>query len=316
MFHFNAQTIEALFSYKEFIPLLGEYFTKDIKSPARPHYPIENNHGDPNMLLLMPAWQVDNFIGIKIITVFKDNGTKGLNTINGTYLLIDGKTGQPISTFDATSITSKRTAATSALAASYLAKPESKTHTMLGTGQLCNELILAYTSIFPIEKINIWGRNLGKATTKVEQLKSLNIHAKVVEDKPKILADSDIISAATYSKTPIVEGEFISPGTHVDLVGSYLPDYREADDEVIKKARLFIDTSAALHETGDLIIPINQGVIEESDISGTLIELCKGQIPGRKDKREITFFKSVGYALEDLAIAIYLYKKHKDENVS
>lgn len=315
MLHFDASAIESLFSYEEFIPILGDFFTKKIKSPPRPHYPIKNGDDDPNMLLLMPAWQVDNFIGIKIITVFKENALKGLNTINGTYLLLNGKTGIPISTFDAATITSKRTAATSALAASYLARPDSKTYTVLGTGQLCKELVLAYSSQFTLEHINIWGRDPAKAETRVDQLKSFGINTTIAKNRTEILSESDIISAATYSKTPIIQGKYINSGTHIDLIGSYLPDYREADDDLVSKSSLFIDTKAALTESGDLIMPINQGIIKPSDIQGTLIELCKGEDPGRLDNSEITFFKSVGYALEDLAIAIYLYQKHQHENI-
>lgn len=315
MLHFDNHNIESLFSYKEFIPILRDSFTKKISSPPRPHYPIKNDDGDPNMLLLMPAWQVGNFIGIKIITVFKENALRGLNTINGTYLLLNGETGIPISTFDAATITSKRTAATSALAASYLGRSDSKTYTVLGTGQLCKELVLAYSSHFKLEHINIWGRNPAKAATRVDQLKTFRINATVAKDRTEILSESDIISAATYSKTPIVHGKYIKAGTHIDLIGSYLPDYREGDDDLISKSSLFIDTKAALKESGDLIMPINQGIIKPSDIQGTLIELCKGEDPGRLDKSEITFFKSVGYALEDLAIAIYLYQKHQHENI-
>lgn len=315
MIHYDCNTIESLFSYKEFIPILGEYFTKDIISPQRPHYPIHNNAGDPNMLLLMPAWQIDNFIGIKIITVFKDNADKRLNTINGTYLLLDGSTGIPVCTFDASIITSKRTAATSALASSYLARPDSQVHTMLGTGQLCNELVLAHQAILPINKINIWGRNLDKAKIKADQLQEIGLNAEATDDKSAATEAADVVSAATYSKTPIVLGKHIAKGTHVDLVGSYLPDYREADDELISKSSIFIDTKTAIHESGDLIIPLTNKIIKESDIQGTLIQLCKNEDPGRLDKNEITYFKSVGYALEDLAIAIYLHQKHQSSNV-
>ena len=310
MMHFDDTAIRSLFSYEEFIPLLREYFTKDIVSPTRPHYPLKNKTSDPNTLLLMPAWQVDNYIGIKIMTVFKDNAAKGLNTLNGTYLLLDGSTGIPICTFDAPSITSKRTAATSALASSYLAPSDSKTYTILGTGQLCTELVQAHNSVFAFDHIYIWGRNNTRAAAKVEQLKQVGIHAEVAEDRSTTLTKSDIVSAATYSKIPIINGLSINQCTHVDLVGSYLPDHREADDALISKSNFFIDSEAALHETGDLVIPLAQGVLKESAIRGTLIQLCKGEVTGRQNKKEITLFKSVGYALEDLAIAIYLYQKH------
>lgn len=315
MLHFDREQIQSLFSYEEFIPFLKEYFTKEISSPQRPHYPIANDTGDPDTLLLMPAWQVDEYIGVKLVTVFKENAQKGLNTINGLYILFDGKTGIPLCTYDAASITTKRTAATSALASSFLARPDSQTYTILGTGNLCLEMIRAHQAVLPIQKAFIWGRDLDKAKTKSEQLNDKKIDVTATTDKAMALLESDVVSAATFSKVPIVLGKHINPGTHIDLVGSYLPDYREADDELVSKSSIFIDTEAAIKESGDLIIPISNGVINRSAIQGTLIELCDGSDPGRIGAEEITYFKSVGYALEDLAIAIYLYQKNADHVV-
>jgi len=315
MLHFDRQAIESIFSYQEFIPILKESFTKEITSPTRPHYSIPNGAKEPNVLLLMPAWQIDHYIGIKIVTVFQENSDKNLETINGIYLLMDGKTGLTLATYEASTLTAKRTAATSALASSMLARADSKTYTMLGTGKLCTELITAHQSILPLEEVFIWGRNFDKAQTKASQLKNGDVKVSAIVEKTTALSKSDIVSAATFSKTPIVHGKHIRSGTHIDLVGSYLPDYREADDALISKSSLFIDTKAALKESGDLIIPINEGVISTTQIQGTLIQLCKGEDPGRLDKNEITFFKSVGYALEDLAIAIYLYQKNLNRDI-
>lgn len=309
MLHFDQEQIESLFSYKEFIPLLKEYFTKDITSPHRPHYPIENGSSDPNMLLLMPAWQVDEYIGIKLISIFKENPKAGLETINGIYVLMSGKTGLAISTFDAATITAKRTAATSALASSFLAREDSKTYTMLGTGKLSTEFIHAHHSVFEIETTQIWGRNFEKAQAKAAVLSETGINILAVSDKSAAISRSDIVSAATFSKTPIIFGKDVKPGTHIDLVGSYLPDYREADDDLIKKATVVPDTEAALAESGDLVIPLANKIITESDLKTNLIALCKGESIGRSGSEEITCFKSVGYALEDLAIAVYLYQK-------
>lgn len=309
MLHFDREQIESLFSYREFIPLLKDYFTKDITSPHRPHYPIDNGTSDPNMLLLMPAWQVDEYIGIKLISIFKENPKVGLETINGLYVLMSGKTGLAISTFDAATITAKRTAATSALASSFLAREDSKTYTMLGTGKLCAEFINAHHSIFEIDTAQIWGRSFEKAQAKATALSGTGINVVAVSDKSEAISQSDIVSAATFSKTPIVFGNDVKSGTHIDLVGSYLPDYREADDELIKKATVVPDTKAALAESGDLVIPLANKIITESDLKTNLITLCKDESLGRISREEITCFKSVGYALEDLAIAVYLYQK-------
>ena len=313
MLHFDQNQIRALFSYQEFIPFLKTYFTKEITSPQRPHYRLGDNSS--KVLLLMPAWQIDEHIGIKLLTVFPENASDGLDTINGIYVLIDGMTGEVMCTFDAATITTKRTAATSALASSFLARSDSSIYTILGTGNLCLEMIAAHRAIFPIKEIFIWGRDKVKAEAKVKLLNDQTIKVIATENKSMALLNSDVVSAATFSKTAIVQGRNINPGTHVDLVGSYLPDHREADDELLIKSSLFIDTPAALKESGDLMIPLNDGTINQSAIQGTLIDLCRGNTTGRLASEEITTFKSVGYALEDLAIAIYLYQKNSGHAV-
>jgi len=166
-----------------------------------------------------------------------------------------------------------------------------------------------------LKNINVWGRDFGKAEIKASELKAMGVNANATHDHAAAILKSDIISTATYSKTPIVNGQYVKQGSHVDLIGSYLPDHREGDNNLIAKSSIFIDTKAALHESGDLVIPIEEGVIKKSDVQGTLIQLCNGEDPGRLDKKEITFFKSVGYALEDLAIAIYLHQKHNYKDV-
>lgn len=263
----------------------------------------------------MPAWQIDDYIGIKIVTVFEGNNAKGLNSINGTYLLMDGKTGIPLCTMDAATVTVKRTAASSALASKFLSRSNSSVYTVLGTGNLCHEYIAAHTTVRPsIKQVHIWGRNNNKASLKANAYSDSAFRVDATSDKEKAMSESDIVSAITFSKTAIVFGDVIKPGTHIDLVGSYLPNYREADNSLIQKSRMFIDTDTALKETGDLILPMSEGVLTKENIQGNLIELCKREIEGRKSDNEITCFKSVGYALEDLAAGIYLYRKYKAQN--
>lgn len=313
MFHYTADDIESHFSYGEFIPYLKEYFTKEISAPQRPHYPLQKNQENADTLLLMPAWQIDKHIGIKLITVFENNVSKNLNTINGIYLLINGNTGLPLCTFDAALFTSKRTAAASALASSFLSRKDSKTLTIIGTGNLCHELIAAHSAVRELNDVRIWGRNHAKAIQKADSYSpTANTSVIPVEHIDDSIAQSDIVSSATFAKEPLIQGQYIKDGTHIDLVGSYQPGYREADDELISKSSVYIDTPAALHETGELLIPIKNKVISESDIKSNLIELCKGKHPGRENNAEITWFKSVGYALEDLAMGVYLYEKSKN----
>ena len=212
---------------------------------------------------------------------------------------------------DAKTLTARRTAAASALASDYLAPQNSRSLLMIGTGALAPELIQAHASIRPIETVFIWGRNFEKAKKLANEMRFTSLKIQAVNNIEMVIQHANIISCATLSKTPLIQGKWLSPGQHIDLVGSYLPDTREADDEVILRTNVFVDTPSATHESGDLFIPIQKGILDQSMIKADLFNLCRNEKPGRSTPNEITLFKSVGHALEDLAAAKMIYQQGK-----
>jgi ornithine cyclodeaminase len=256
----------------------------------------------------MPAWRVGAFAGVKIVTVFPENGRRGLNAVFSTYLLIDGATGAHLALIDGNEITARRTAAASALAADSLARADATSLLIVGAGHIAGMMADAYATIRPIDMVRIWNHTPPKAEALAARLRAGGHAAIAVTDLAAAVAASDIVSAATLSTAPLIAGDWLRPGTHVDLIGGFRPDMREADDEAVRRSRVFIDTEAALSEAGDLIQPIARGVLTPSAIAGSLATLSAEPASGRRASDEITLFKSVGSALEDLAAAILVYQ--------
>jgi ornithine cyclodeaminase len=263
----------------------------------------------------MPSWtdqKATPYIGVKIVAVVPENGQRDLPSIHGVYYLMNGETGQPLATMDGARLTVWRTAAASALASTYLSRPESKVLTMIGAGALSPFMIKAHMAVRPIEEIFLWNHNIRNAHTLAEKLRSEGLPVTSHPDLVSAIGKSDIVSAATLTKTPLIHGKWLKPGTHVDTVGAFTPEMRETDDELVARASIFCDTFAgALHEAGDLVIPISNGVIKESDVLADLYKLTRGEHPGRKSADEITYFKSVGTAVEDLAGAVAVWNSAK-----
>jgi ornithine cyclodeaminase len=251
----------------------------------------------------MPAWRPGAALGVKIVTVFPDNARRALPSVCGTYLLLDAATGVPVAVLDGTALTLRRTAAASALAASYLARGDSAVHLMVGTGTLAPHLIAAHRAVRPIRETLIWGRDPAKAEALAANLAASGTAVVAVPDLAAAVATADVITCATLSAQPLVLGAWLKPGAHLDLVGGYRPDMREADDDAIRRARVFVDTETALHEAGDIVQPLRSGALAPEDIAGDLSCLARGTCDGRRAVDEITLFKSVGTALEDLAAA-------------
>ncbi|MCC2111713.1 MAG: ornithine cyclodeaminase family protein, partial [Hyphomicrobiales bacterium] len=231
-------------------------------------------------------------------------------SIHGTYLLISGEDGGVLSALDGARLTLWRTAAASALAAKALARKDARRMVMVGAGALAPFLIRAHAAVRPIAEVSIWNRSRSAAEEVAEALTDQDFAVTVCDDLAAAVAAADIVSAATLSSGPLIRGEWLKPGTHVDLVGAFRPDMRESDDEAISRARIFVDTRAgAPKEGGDIAIPLAAGLITEADIVADLFELCRGTIAGRQSESEITLFKSVGTAIEDLAAAILVHSQ-------
>jgi len=266
--------------------------------------------GDQGDFLMQPAWRRGRAFGIKIANVFPGNQRRGLPSILGAYVLFDGNTGELLGCIDGPAETNVKTACNSAVASRFLARPDASTMLMMGAGELAPYLIAAHASVRPIQRVMIWNRTTEKAKALVERLSKQGFRVEAVTDPAEAAAEADLVSCATYSTEPILKGEWLKEGAHVDLVGSYRPDLRESDDDVARKAgRLFVDErSSTVGVSGDVIEPVKKGLVELADITD-LFELAQGRKPGRRSDREITVFKSGGGGHEDLATAIFLFER-------
>ncbi|MDX1737554.1 MAG: ornithine cyclodeaminase family protein, partial [Alphaproteobacteria bacterium] len=297
----EAQTRDAL-PWAELIEALRDMFKKGCEMPVRHHHDMQVPGEEDATLLLMPAWSPGEYVGVKVVSVFPGNMQRGLPAIYGNYLLSSGKTGQMLAIIDGGELTARRTAAASALATDYLANENSSVLTIVGTGRLAVNLAQAHSTIRPIETIQIWGRRLEKAQELVDILKSQGYNAVAVEDLENAVSSADIVSCCTLSSDPLVKGAWLKKGAHLDLVGAFKPTMRESDDDAVKCASIFVDTIAgATKEGGDIVQPLQDKVITLDDIGADLFGLARATHQGRKTEEEITFFKSVGAALEDLA---------------
>jgi ornithine cyclodeaminase/alanine dehydrogenase-like protein (mu-crystallin family) len=309
----SADGIDGVLTFPDLIDALAEAFRGDIVTPARHHHDIERP-GHPGTLLLMPAWtgaagSGAGFIGTKIVSVFPDNSAKKLPSVLGTYLLMDGDTGAPLAALDGTRLTLWRTAAVSALAARHLAREDTSRMVMVGAGALAPFLIRAHMSQRPLRKVTIWNRRPENARRLAYALCTEGVPAGATEDLEGVVCAADLISCATLSTAPLVRGRWLKPGAHLDLVGAFNLKMREADDEALQGASVYIDTDRAKTEGGDVAQALASGAMAEDDVRGDLFTLCRGRSVGRVSPDEITVFKSVGTALADLAAAILVWRR-------
>jgi len=296
--------VVAALDFPSLIEALRQMFRAGGETPARHHHSIPVPGGDDASLLLMPAWQAGRHIGVKVLTIFPDNAALQKPSLMGAYLLFDGKTGEPLVQMDAPALTARRTAAASALAASYLARPDCERLLMVGTGALASHLIEAHASVRPIVNVLVWGRDHDKARRLAYRLTRPDRRVAATTNLADAVRGAHIVCCATPSTVPLIQGHWLPLGAHVDLVGGFRPDMREADDDCIRRARVFVDTRAgAIAEAGDIVQPLKSGALREDDIAGDLFDLARGSRAGRRYHDQITLFKSVGTAIADLAAA-------------
>ncbi|MCP3977541.1 MAG: hypothetical protein GY720_23905 [bacterium] len=272
-------------------------------------YLEEPDHGfGPNGLLVRPAWQHGQYLGAKLATVFPQNPDRDMLTVHAVYILFDGTNGKPLAVMDGTALTWYKTSCDSALAASYLARRDATILTMVGAGAMAPHLIKAHLAVRPsLRTVQIWNRTPEKARLLADSLRLPGVTIEVVTKLAKAVSASDVISVATRSPYGVIASSDISPGTHLDLVGAYTPDMREVDDEAIRRGTLFVDLVETAMLTGELLQPIDAGVMTEDDIAADLYELCQGTKPARHDDQEITIFKNGGGGHLDLMTAQHIY---------
>jgi ornithine cyclodeaminase/alanine dehydrogenase-like protein (mu-crystallin family) len=308
----DAQATGIRLPFGELVATLRRAFAEGCVVPVRHHHTIAND-GEPDAtLLLMPAWHETHrsgrYLGIKIVTVFPGNTARNLPGLTSTYMLYDGRTGAQLALLDGNTITSRRTVAASALAADYLARKDARRLLVIGAGRVASLISDAYRAVREIEHIDIWDIDAASAARLAQNLKQQGLTTSVVSDLEPAVRAADIVSAATLATVPIIRGEWLRPGTHVDLIGGFTPAMREADDEAVRRSSVYIDTREALHEAGDLVQPIRAGIFSADLVRATLDELCRSDAPARTSDSEITLYKAVGTALADLAAATMVYE--------
>lgn len=308
---FGNAEIDAALTFPGLIDTLAEAFRSEVVTPPRTNHKIERP-GEDAVLLIMPAWSTPDaetpYIGTKILSVFFGNGARNLPGVMGAYLLMNGRTGEPLAVMDGNRLTLWRTAAASALASRYMSNPEASRMLMVGAGSLAPFLIKAHRAVRPLTDIAIWARRSEAAEAVVAELARDGIEARAVTDLEGEARTADLISCATNATQPLIHGRWLKRDAHLDLVGAFTMQMREADADALERARVVVDSKKAIDEGGDVAIGIDEGNYSAERIAGTLADLCHGRIVGRAEEGEITLFKSVGVSLEDLAAAIAVWE--------
>ena len=305
----EAATREAL-PFDRLIERLRAMFRTGCEVPSRHVHRVAGEKTE-GTVLIMPAWN-DRYLGIKTVNVYPGNASRGLPTLSSVYTLFDATTGQPLAQMDGNVITSRRTAASSALAASYLARADAAHLAVLGAGQVASLVALAHASVRPLRRVSVWNRSPAGAERLARELGAQGFAARAVESVEEAVREAHIVSAATLATSPIVRGAWLLPGSHLDLIGSFTPEMREADADALAGARVFVDVEEALAKSGDLLAPMASGAWSRSALAGTLADLCRDRATGRESADGRTVFKSVGTALEDLAAATLVQETRSD----
>lgn len=297
--YFDASAVTAATPWGRLIPTLREAFVASHEAPDRHIHKLGVPGAEAATALLMPAWIEGEVYGVKLANIFPSNGARGLPTVSSIYVVFDGMTGEVRATMDGGMLTVRRTAAASALASSFLSRPASRTLLIIGAGRLAPLLIEAHRAVRPIERVLVWARRPEQAADLAARC-----GGEAVDDLDAAVPLADIISAATLSRTPLIRGGLLRPGTHVDLVGAFAPEMCEADADAVARSSVFIDTiGGAKAEAGDLIQAIAANRFGWDRVVADIADLAAGRHPGRTSADEVTLFKSVGAAIEDLAAA-------------
>lgn len=305
----SPEEVGVALDYPRLVEALRDAFREGLEAPTRHHHNVPSNAGPDGTLLLMPAWRVDAYLGVKVATVFPANPERGLPSVLANYLLNDGRTGEPLALVSGQPLTNRRTAAASALAADYLAPKQATRLLMVGTGAMAPELVEAHASVRPISEVQVWGRTPENAHALAARLASRGFRAATADSLEAGVAWAHVVSCATMSSAPLIRGDWLHPGQHIDLVGAFKASMRESDDACVQAAEVFCDTfDGALSEGGDLVQAMQAGAIARADVKADLFMLTRGDHPGREGEAQITLFKSTGAAIEDLAAAILAYE--------
>ena len=312
----DAAATQAALPFDRLIPALRAMFASGCEVPLRHNHLLQPGTAQAVTSLLMPAWTSPSsepgYYGVKIVNISPGNAARGLPGLHASYLLHDAATGVPLALIDGDQITARRTVAASALAASFLTRTDASHLLVVGAGRVAALLPEAYGAVRRIQRVTVWARQPAAALALAQQWRAQGWDAQAAGDLAAAVAQADIVSCATLATAPIIQGRWLQPGSHLDLIGGFTPAMREADDACFASASLFVDTDEALVKAGDLLSPMSHGVFRAVDVQARLADLCQGRHPGRRDAAERTVFKSVGTALEDLAAAVLAWQAGGD----
>ena len=282
--------------------------TGQVFIPPRMVMPLIDKSG---FLGLMPGSAADpKMYGAKIMGIHPGNPAKGLPLIQGFVVLFDHETGTPTVLMDGAEITGIRTAAASGLATRVLAREDASTCGIFGTGVQAVTHISAMAAVRPVKKFIIWGRNPDKARALMESVRGDYDAEFETTDDPAQAAACDIVCTVTASPEPVINGDWLNPGTHLNVVGSHTPTVREADTETIRRSAVYVDLmESARNEAGDILIPVQEGAIDWDHVRGEIGAVLAGSVPGRRSPEEITLYKSQGITAQDLYAAELVYRR-------
>ena len=299
---FDQAAVALALPYPALIDALATGLQQPIESPARSVYAP---NGDSSAVLIMPAWKAHENMGVKLVSIWPGNSAKGKSAVSAVYVLISCEDGNPVAVLDGTELTLRRTAAAAALAARILARKNSRTLAVLGTGSLSAPMAVAHASVMDFKTILVWGRDAKKAQTVVDSLSRQGLTAEVSSDLQATLAQADVVSAASTATTPFILSDWVKPGTHLGLIGAFTPTMAEAEPSLMPRAQVFADNrDAILQKGGEVLQAIQQGLMAASDIQAELAEIAVApQRAWRNNDDAITVFKSVGFASLDLIAA-------------
>jgi len=313
--------IQANLAMSEVIPMVKKAYralaTQQVIMPPRLQIPVEEKEG---VTLFMPAYlKQENALGSKIVSVFPHNAQFKRPTINAVFLLVSSETGVPLALMEASWLTALRTGAASGVATEYLARTEAKIAAIFGAGVQGRTQLLAVSHVQPLTKVWVYDPNREAARNFVEEMKtwgsSVPSEILVAPSPQEAIKEADIICTATTATRPVFNGADVKPGTHINAIGSFTPEMQELPEDIITKAKIVVDSRpACLEEAGDIIIPWRQGLITPQDIYGEIGEIVLGSLPGRVDDEEITVFKSVGLAIQDVIVAQLILEKAQQHN--
>ncbi len=307
----------ALMSMQECIDVMEDALIKLSNGEVAQYLRTATNLPNGNILGFMPCYSgKSGYFGAKVITVFKTNMGSGYPSHQGMVLLFDVQYGYLKAFVDASAITKIRTAAVSAVATDLLSRKESTTLAILGAGEQARSHLEAMLLVRNITEVRVWDINEDYSRLFVQEMKKqYDVNIIEAETAEEAVCNVDVICTVTSSKTPVLEGRWVRPGTHINAVGACSPDARELDSEIVSKSKLYVDfVESTINEAGDFLIPKQEGIIDNNHILGEIGDILTDKVAGRRNNIDITIFKALGLAIEDIAAAYYVYQKAKNNN--